>query len=341
MTVALLPLSIGGFGYVLTLPAIASDLHGTAANLAWTLNVEVLFFGVSTMVMGRLADVIGRRRMGVAGMLAIILSSVACALAPSVELLIVFRDLQGISFGMVYGASLPIVSSAFPDKQRATGLGMWAAGYLIGAVVGTPMAGLLADAVSWRALFWLNVPLTLIAFRRRGAQGERAADRLRTVSQSHLQGLVRGRDGPADIPGSDPFLRPAVLGERAWPVRAHRGAIPARTHGRDVRAHVDRRPYARPLRRAIIDGGGRGPARAVLRSPVACRLKEGVRAGALGAGRHGVGASLAFNASNITGVESIEAGPGVRGHVPDPPDRLHARGGAPARRIQRAGVQQA
>jgi len=372
MTVALLPLSIGGFGYVVTLPAIASDLHGTAADLAWTLNIEVLFFGASTMVMGRLADVIGRRRMVGAGMLAVILSSVACALAPSVELLIVFRGLQGISFGMVYGASLPIVSTAFPDEQRATGLGMWAAGYLIGAVLGTPLAGLLADAVSWRALFWLSVPLMLIALgltsmavpESRDPTVPRRIDWFGVILPalgilSLLYSLQEandvGWDAPSIVAGfiaaavlltlfivverraQQPLIDFGLFRNRTYRVSCGVGMVSQISQGAilffvplflesalglsALTAGISLLALTVPMFvLALIAGrmlaryGGRslmvaGAALLALSSGVllAVGSKRGFGLVLLALVVNGVGASLAFNASNITGVESIEA----------------------------------
>ena len=151
--------------------------------------------------------------------------------------------------------------------------------------------------------------ILLDVVHRRGApRNKRAADRLRAVSRPELQGLVWRRDRLPAFSGSDPVLRPALLGERAWSLSAYRRNISGRAHRPDVSAFVSRRPDARPLRRAVIDGGGHGPARSVIRSPVACQLKEGVwaraswRCSSTASGR-----LLAFNASNITGMQSIEA----------------------------------
>lgn len=372
MTVAMLPLSIGGFGYVVMLPAVASDLHGTAADLAWTLNVEVLFFGASTMVMGRLADVIGRRRMVVGGMLAIVLSSMACALAPSVELLIVFRGLQGISFGMVYGASLPIVSTAFPAQQRATGLGLWAAGYLIGAVVGTPVAGLLAGAVSWRALFWLDVPLMVTALaltsmtvrESRDPSASRRIDWFGVVIPtlgilSLLYSLQEANDvgwgAPSIVAGfiaaailltffivverrtSEPLIDFGLFRDHTYRVSCGVGLVSQLSQGAilffvplflesalslsALTAGISLVALTVPMfllslvaGRMLARYGGRslmvaGTALLALSSGVLLLVssKRGFGLVLLALFVNGVGASLAFNASNITGMQSIEA----------------------------------
>ena len=163
MTVAMLPLSIDTFGFVVALPTIGSEFSAGTAELAWILNVAVLMFGACTMAAGRLGDIVGRRRMVIWGMAVMVGSSIGCALAPSVGVLIVFRGIEGVSMAMLYGSSFPIVADAFPAEQRATGIAYWAAGYLSGNVIGAPLAGWLADSVSWRALFWINLPLMALS----------------------------------------------------------------------------------------------------------------------------------------------------------------------------------
>lgn len=163
MTLAMLPLSIDTFGFVVALPTVGSEFNVGTAELAWILNVAVLMFGSCTMAAGRLGDIVGRRRMVICGMAVMVGSSIGCALAPSVGVLIVFRGIEGVSMAMLYGSSFPIVAEAFPPEQRATGIAYWAAGYLSGNVIGAPLAGWLADSVSWRALFWINLPLMALA----------------------------------------------------------------------------------------------------------------------------------------------------------------------------------
>jgi EmrB/QacA subfamily drug resistance transporter len=163
MTVAMLPLSIDTFGFVVALPTIGSEFSAGTAELAWILNVAILMFGSCTMAAGRLGDIIGRRRMVIWGMAVMVASSIGCAVAPSVGVLIVCRGIEGVSMAMLYGSSFPIVADAFPAEQRPTGIAYWAAGYLSGNVIGAPLAGWLTESVSWRALFWINLPLMATA----------------------------------------------------------------------------------------------------------------------------------------------------------------------------------
>lgn len=159
MTVVMLPLTIDGFGFVVALPTIASDLKAGTSDLAWILNIAMLFFGAATMVMGRLADILGRRRVLIGGIGLMTLASIGCALAPSVGFLTFMRGVEGLSMGTLYGASFPIVANSFPPEQRSTGIGLWAAGFLTGNVFGSPLAGWLSSSISWRAIFWVNLPL--------------------------------------------------------------------------------------------------------------------------------------------------------------------------------------
>jgi EmrB/QacA subfamily drug resistance transporter len=163
MTLAMLPLSIDTFGFVVALPTVGSEFNAGTAELAWILNIAVLMFGACTMAMGRLGDIVGRRRVVIWGMGVMVASSIGCALAPSAAVLIVFRGVEGVSMAMLYGSSFPIVANAFPESQRATGIAYWAAGYLSGNVIGAPLAGWLSQSVSWRALFWINLPLMALA----------------------------------------------------------------------------------------------------------------------------------------------------------------------------------
>jgi EmrB/QacA subfamily drug resistance transporter len=159
MALVMLPISIDSFGLVVALPSISSTFSATTSELAWVLNMAILFFGAGAMVLGRLSDIVGRRRLLLSSLAVVAVASVGCALAPSIGALIGFRALEGIGMSGTYAASFPIVSNAFPPERRSVGLGMWAAGFLFGNVVGGPVAGWFSQSLSWRWLFWLNLPL--------------------------------------------------------------------------------------------------------------------------------------------------------------------------------------
>jgi EmrB/QacA subfamily drug resistance transporter len=159
MAIVMLPISIDSFGLVVALPSVASSFSATTSELAWVLNMAILFFGAGAMVLGRLSDILGRRRLLIASMTVLAVASVGCALAPSVGVLIGFRALEGVGMSGTYAASFPIVSNAFAPERRSVGLGMWAAGFMLGNVIGGPLAGWFSESLSWRWLFWLNLPL--------------------------------------------------------------------------------------------------------------------------------------------------------------------------------------
>jgi EmrB/QacA subfamily drug resistance transporter len=162
MALVMLPISIDSFGLVVALPSISSRFSATTSELAWVLNMAILFFGAGAMVLGRLSDILGRRRLLIGSMAVLALASVGCALSPSIGALIGFRALEGIGMSGTYAASFPIVSNAFAPERRSVGLGMWAAGFMLGNVVGGPLAGWFSQSLSWRWLFWLNLPLLAV-----------------------------------------------------------------------------------------------------------------------------------------------------------------------------------
>lgn len=163
MAIVMLPISMDRFGLVVALPSIGSRFSAGTSELAWVLNITFVFFGAGAMVLGRLCDIAGRRRLLLVSMAVLALSSVGCAAAPDILALLVFRALQGVGMSGVYAASFPIVNTAFAPERRSRGLGMWTAGFLLGNVIGAPLTGWLSDSLSWRWLFWANLPLLGVA----------------------------------------------------------------------------------------------------------------------------------------------------------------------------------
>src|SRR5215210_5347246 len=144
------------------LPTIANDLGGGLAGQQWVANAYLLTLSSLILVSGSLSDLYGERRVFTLGVAGFGLTSLLCALAPSVELLVVARALQGVSGALLTPASLAIIVAVFPVSERGAAIGSWTAwggiGYLIGPLVG----GQIVDSVSWRWVFALNVPLVLI-----------------------------------------------------------------------------------------------------------------------------------------------------------------------------------
>jgi EmrB/QacA subfamily drug resistance transporter len=147
------------------LPAIRDDLGGGLAGQQWVSNAYLLTLGSLILVGGSLGDIFGERRvfsLGVAGFGAV---SVLCAVAPSIELLIAGRALQGAFGALLTPSALALIISAFPASERGAAIGSWTAWSGIATVIGPLVGGYLVDAVSWRLIFAINVPfvaLTLV-----------------------------------------------------------------------------------------------------------------------------------------------------------------------------------
>jgi EmrB/QacA subfamily drug resistance transporter len=144
------------------LPTIANDLGGGLAGQQWVANGYLLTLASLILVSGSLADIYGERRVFTLGVAGFGLASLLCALAPSVELLIVARALQGVAGALLTPASLAIIVAVFPESERGAAIGSWTAWGGIGYLAGPLIGGQLVDSASWRWVFALNVPLVLL-----------------------------------------------------------------------------------------------------------------------------------------------------------------------------------
>jgi EmrB/QacA subfamily drug resistance transporter len=144
------------------LPTIADELGGGLAGQQWVANAYLLTLATLILVSGSLSDLYGERRVFTLGVAGFGVTSLLCALAPTVELLVVARALQGVAGALLTPASLAIIVAVFPAEERGAAIGSWTAwggiGYLLGPLIG----GQIVDSVSWRWVFALNVPLVLI-----------------------------------------------------------------------------------------------------------------------------------------------------------------------------------
>lgn len=141
------------------LPEIGSDLGADVAGLQWTLNGYLLTLAALILLGGSLGDRYGRRRVFEIGVVWFTVASLLCALAPSVEVLVGARVLQGIGGALLTPGSLAIIEATFHPSDRARAIGAWSALSGIAAAVGPLVGGYLVDAVTWRAIFLLNLPL--------------------------------------------------------------------------------------------------------------------------------------------------------------------------------------
>jgi len=143
------------------LPAIGEDLNASTSELQWMLNGYLLTLASFILLGGSLGDRIGRRAIFTIGTAWFTLASALCALAPSAEVLIAARLLQGIGGALLTPGSLAMIDASFQQTDRARAIGAWSGLTGVGAALGPLLGGYLVDAVSWRAVFLINLPLGL------------------------------------------------------------------------------------------------------------------------------------------------------------------------------------
>src|SRR5437588_962511 len=145
------------------LPSMRDGLHFSTTGLQWVVNAYTITFAGFLMLGGRAADLLGRRRLFVAGTGLFALSSLICALANSRGLLIGARALQGFGGAVVSPATLSIITSSLPEgPERNRGLGAWGAIGGLGASSGALLGGILTQTLGWPAIFAINVPLGVL-----------------------------------------------------------------------------------------------------------------------------------------------------------------------------------
>jgi EmrB/QacA subfamily drug resistance transporter len=141
------------------LPAISRDLGGGVAGLQWTLNGYVLTLAALILPAGSLSDLYGRRRVFILGVGAFVAASALCAAAPTIQLLVAARFVQGVGGALLTPGSLAIIDAVFHPDDRTRAIGAWAGLTAVAGAVGPPVGGYLTDALSWRAVFLINLPL--------------------------------------------------------------------------------------------------------------------------------------------------------------------------------------
>ena len=144
------------------LPAIRGDLGGGLSSQQWISNAYLLSLGSLILVGGSLGDLFGERRIFSVGVAGFGVCSIVCAAAPSIDVLIAGRALQGAFGALLTPSALAVIVAAFPAAERGGAIGSWTAWAGIATVVGPLAGGYLVDAVSWRAIFAINVPLVVL-----------------------------------------------------------------------------------------------------------------------------------------------------------------------------------
>lgn len=144
------------------LPTLVDDLSTTFPAVQWVVLAYLLTVATLTMMIGRLGDMFGKKKIYTAGFGLFTVASVLCGLAPSVGLLIAFRVLQGGGAAMIFALGFAIVTESFPPGERGRALGVNGSVVSIGIALGPALGGLLIDALSWHWIFLVNLPIGII-----------------------------------------------------------------------------------------------------------------------------------------------------------------------------------
>jgi EmrB/QacA subfamily drug resistance transporter len=146
------------------LPSIGHDFHATVSGLQWTVDAYTLVISTLLLLSGSMADRLGRRKVFQVGLALFGIGSLLCSLAPSLGWLIFFRALQAIGGSMLNPVAVSIIRNTFDDaRQRARALGFWGATVGVSFGLGPVLGGALVSSVGWRSIFWVNVPVVVVA----------------------------------------------------------------------------------------------------------------------------------------------------------------------------------
>jgi EmrB/QacA subfamily drug resistance transporter len=148
---------------ITALPAVHREIGGTLADLEWTVNAYTLALAAGIITAAALGDRLGRRRVYVVGLVIFSIASAACALAPTTSALIAARAVQGIGAAIITPLSLTILTGAFPASRRGAIVGIWGGIGGLAVAAGPLVGGAVTQGLSWHWIFWINVPIGLIA----------------------------------------------------------------------------------------------------------------------------------------------------------------------------------
>ncbi len=170
LVLAICCLSVGVTGINLTivnvaLPSISKDLHASLSSLQWTVSTYSLVMACLLMLSGSMADRFGRKRIFQLGLTLFSAGSLLCGLAPGVGWLIAFVSVQAVGGSMLNPVAMSIIVSVFPDRgERARAIGVWGSVIGVTMAAGPVLGGLLVSGIDWRSVFWISVPIGVVAF---------------------------------------------------------------------------------------------------------------------------------------------------------------------------------
>jgi len=148
----------------IALPAIRSDLHASVAELQWSIDAYTVVVASFLLLAGSIADRFGRRKTFQAGLLLFSIGSLLCSVAPNARVLVASRALQALGGSMLNPVAMSIIVNTFLDpKERARAVGVWGAAFGVAMAAGPLLGGLLVQSVGWRSIFWVNIPLGVLA----------------------------------------------------------------------------------------------------------------------------------------------------------------------------------
>jgi EmrB/QacA subfamily drug resistance transporter len=161
---SLLMVSIDNTIVNVALPSIRTDLNASVSGLQWVIDAYTLVLASLLMLSGSMADRIGRKRASQTGLALFTLGSLLCSVAPGLGWLIAFRAVQAIGGSMLNPVAMSIITNVFTDpRQRARAIGVWGGVVGLGLALGPLVGGALVQTIGWRSIFWLNVPIGIIA----------------------------------------------------------------------------------------------------------------------------------------------------------------------------------
>ncbi|MGP2437294.1 MFS transporter [Streptomyces sp. JW3] len=241
---------------VVALPDMAHGLNASLSDLQWVMDGYALALAALLLGAGAAADVLGRRRTHVAGVVLFAAASLLCGVATGPAMLVAARAVQGIGAAAMFATTLPLLGSVYQGRQRSVALGVWGAVSGAAAAVGPVLGGLLTDGPGWRWIFYVNLPVSVVAVwltlrvvpESRGAQGRRV-DVPGTVTFAAFAGAVTygavraGSHGWTES-GTLAAFGCAVLFLTAFVVLERRSADPL----------LDVRLFARPAFSAVMLG---------------------------------------------------------------------------------------